>query len=198
MTVAKRLTIYVVDHHPLLRDSLAALIRRIRPEANVQPLCSLTQLWTTSQQNAPAQLICIELNLPDFNGMSSLQFVRTNYPDVPLVVFTDKTDSKTRNQCLKKGVSLFIGKNASISRIIKLLCTLPVLSRPKVSEGISLTKGQRVLLLMIDQGLSNAQIAAELNLSINTIKVHCWRMYRRMGVTSRVQSLQYARINGWL
>jgi len=52
--------------------------------------------------------------------------------------------------------------------------------------------------VMLDQGLSNKDIADKLTISEHTVKVHFWRLFRRLGVNSRTQALHFARTNGWL
>ena len=61
-----------------------------------------------------------------------------------------------------------------------------------------LSKRQKQLILMLDQGLSNRDIAEKLSISEHTVKVHFWRLFRRLGVNSRTQALHFARTNGWL
>jgi DNA-binding NarL/FixJ family response regulator len=61
-----------------------------------------------------------------------------------------------------------------------------------------LSKRQKQLILMLDQGLSNREIAEKLDISEHTVKVHFWRLFRRLGVNSRTQALHFARTNGWL
>ena len=51
---------------------------------------------------------------------------------------------------------------------------------------------------MLDQGLSNRDIAETLGISEHTVKVHLWRLFKRIGVNSRTQMLHYARVNGLL
>jgi DNA-binding NarL/FixJ family response regulator len=51
---------------------------------------------------------------------------------------------------------------------------------------------------MLDRGLSNRDIASELNISEHTVKVHLWRLFRRLGVKSRTQTLHFARTHGLL
>ena len=47
-------------------------------------------------------------------------------------------------------------------------------------------------------GRANKEIADVLNISEHTVKVHFWRLFRRLGVNSRTQALHFARTNGWL
>ena len=61
-----------------------------------------------------------------------------------------------------------------------------------------LSKRQKQLILMLDRGLSNRDIATELNISEHTVKVHLWRLFRRLGVKSRTQTLHFARTHGLL
>jgi DNA-binding NarL/FixJ family response regulator len=53
------------------------------------------------------------------------------------------------------------------------------------NETIILSKRMRQLLRLLTEGKSNAKIAEELILSEHTVKVHMWRMYKRLGVNSR-------------
>lgn len=53
------------------------------------------------------------------------------------------------------------------------------------TETIILSKRMRQLLRFLTDGKSNSQIAEELILSEHTVKVHMWRMYKRLGVNSR-------------
>ena len=67
-----------------------------------------------------------------------------------------------------------------------------------VIGDIKLSKRQKQLILMLDRGLSNRDIAAELSISEHTVKVHLWRLFRRLGVKSRTQTLHFARQHGLL
>ena len=61
-----------------------------------------------------------------------------------------------------------------------------------------LSKRQKQLIVMLDEGLSNRDIAERLGISEHTVKVHLWRLFRRLGVKSRTQTLHFARMNGLL
>ena len=59
-----------------------------------------------------------------------------------------------------------------------------------------LSKRQKQLLVMLDKGLSNRDIAEELQISEHTVKVHLWRLFRRLNVKSRSQASHLARTQG--
>lgn len=59
------------------------------------------------------------------------------------------------------------------------------------TEPIKLSKRQKQLMAMLAQGLGNAQIAEQLELSEHTVKVHFWRLFRKIDVNSRGQALKW-------
>jgi DNA-binding NarL/FixJ family response regulator len=67
---------------------------------------------------------------------------------------------------------------------------------PQMPEKLS--KRQKQLLGLLDKGLSNRDIAAALEISEHTVKVHLWRLFRRLNVKSRSQASHLARTAGLL
>ena len=63
--------------------------------------------------------------------------------------------------------------------------------------GLQLTRRQQELLPMIARGLTNKEIASDLNLSEQTVKNHIHRMLRKMGANDRLQVLEISRIEGF-
>lgn len=59
------------------------------------------------------------------------------------------------------------------------------------AKPIKLSKRMQQVLAMLDQGMTNDQIAHEIGVSTHTVKVHLWRLYTRLGVNSRTQALKW-------
>ena len=101
---------------------------------------------------------------------------------------------------LQAGASVFIGKSSSTDEISRALSDL--LGEPNdpepVAQAKKLTKRQKQLLLLIDKGMSNRDIADNLQISEHTVKVHLWRLFRLMNVNSRSQAGHLARTRGLL
>ncbi len=78
----------------------------------------------------------------------------------------------------------------------------PLITKEEAEEkeapagSTKLSKRQKQLVLLLDQGLSNREIAEKLDITEHTVKVHLWRMYQRLGVNSRTQALHFARTHG--
>jgi DNA-binding NarL/FixJ family response regulator len=198
------MTVYVIDDHPLMRDALTMLVQRVRPGLKVVSVAKLNSLEATVERQGTPELICLDLKLPDTLGLSGVHAVKAKFPNVPLVVVTGSEASECEAACLEAGANLFLEKASPPNTIIEGLRTfLPSPKEEEPAEGsvaapTKLSKRQKQLILMLDQGLSNKDIADKLSISEHTVKVHFWRLFRRLGVNSRTQALHFARTNGWL
>ena len=196
------MTVYVIDDHPLMRDALTMLVQRVRPGLKVVSVHKLNSLESTVERQGEPELICLDLKLPDTLGLSGVHAVKAKFPNVPLVIVTGSEASECEAACLEAGADLFLEKASPPNTIIEGLRTF--LPTPEEAEAPSsaaptkLSKRQKQLILMLDQGLSNRDIADKLTISEHTVKVHFWRLFRRLGVNSHTQALHFARTNGWL
>lgn len=199
------MTVYVIDDHPLMRDALTMLLHRVKPGLKIIPIHKLNVVEATVEKNGSPELFCLDLQLPDTLGMSGVQVLKAKFPDVPLAVVTSSSASEFESRCLEAGADAFIEKSNSPTQIIAALRSLLVTEEQAAMEDAAtpagptkLSKRQKQLILMLDQGLSNRDIAEKLDISEHTVKVHFWRLFRRLGVNSRTQALHFARTNGWL
>jgi DNA-binding NarL/FixJ family response regulator len=199
------MTVYVIDDHPLMRDALTMLLHRVKPGLKIIPIHKLNVVESTVEKNGLPELFCLDLQLPDTLGMSGVQVLKAKFPDIPLAVVTSSSASEYEARCLEAGADAFIEKSNSPAQIIAALRSLLVTEEQAAIEDAAtpagptkLSKRQKQLILMLDQGLSNRDIAEKLDISEHTVKVHFWRLFRRLGVNSRTQALHFARTNGWL
>jgi DNA-binding NarL/FixJ family response regulator len=199
------MTVYVIDDHPLMRDALTMLVHRVKPGLKIIPIPKLNVVESTVEKNGTAELFCLDLQLPDTLGISGVQVLKAKFPNVPLAVITSSSASEYEDRCMEAGADAFIEKSNSPAQIIAALRTLLVTEEDAALEDAAtpagptkLSKRQKQLILMLDQGLSNRDIADKLEISEHTVKVHFWRLFRRLGVNSRTQALHFARTNGWL
>ena len=199
------MTVYVIDDHPLMRDALTMLVHRVKPGLKIIPIHKLNVVESTVEKNGPAELFCLDLQLPDTLGMSGVQVLKAKFPNVPLAVVTSSSASEFEQRCMEAGADVFIEKSNSPAQIIAALRGLLVSEEDAAAEDAAtpagptkLSKRQKQLILMLDQGLSNRDIAEKLNISEHTVKVHLWRLFRRLGVKSRTQTLHFARTHGLL
>ena len=196
------MSIYVIDDHPLMRDAIVMVLRRLRPAENIVELERLDKLAGSVQQRGAPTLFCLDLKLPDTNGVSGVIAVKQVYPNVPIAVYSAAPSADMEDACIEAGADTYIEKSASSNELAAALRGLLMADtdaeEPVAAANSKLSKRQTQLIAMLDQGMSNRDIATELDISEHTVKVHLWRLFRRLGVKSRTQALHHARTNGLL
>ncbi len=191
------MSIFVVDDHPLLREAVVMLIRRLDSKFNVVELDRLAAVAPAVQAHGQPELICLDLKLPDTHGVSGVRELKQQLPDVPLVVLSAAAAQDYEDLAIEAGAEAFVTKSAGAAEIAKQLKALLMADGEEPGAAPEkLSKRQKQLLIMLDRGLSNRDIADELKISEHTVKVHLWRLFRRMNVKSRSQASHLARMRG--
>lgn len=192
--------IFIIDQHPLMREGIAALMRRLSPTVSVTELDHLAAAWTAAEEHGLPELICLELVSSSSHGVSGLQELRQKFPEVPILVLTAAAAQDLEELSLEAGANAFIEKSASTTEVAKVLRML--LNETPDDEATrpieKLSKRQKQLLILLDKGMSNRDIAESLEISEHTVKVHLWRLFRRLNVKSRSQASHLARTQGLL
>jgi DNA-binding NarL/FixJ family response regulator len=197
----KPMTLYVIDDHPLMREAVVMLLRRLRPGSSIVELDRIGGVEAAVKQHGKPDLICLDLKLPDTTGTSGIHELKNRFADTPLAVLSASPAADAEEQCIEAGADIYIEKSSGAQEIGNALRAL--LNADGGFEELSptdskLSKRQKQLIVMLDRGLSNREIADELGISEHTVKVHLWRLFRRLGVKSRTQTIHYARTHGML
>jgi DNA-binding NarL/FixJ family response regulator len=198
------MSLYVIDDHPMVRQMIGMLLRRLRPASKVVELEKFSELQAALIKNGEPELFVLDLLLPGVKGATAISDVKKMYPEIPLVVLSAMPSGEARDACLEAGADLYIEKSTDTAEISAAIQDILKSDDAEddaevvVIGDIKLSKRQKQLILMLDRGLSNRDIAAELTISEHTVKVHLWRLFRRLGVKSRTQTLHFARTHGLL
>jgi DNA-binding NarL/FixJ family response regulator len=183
-----------------MREAVVMLIRRLNNKAAIVELDRLAAINPAVEQHGIPDVICLDLKLPDTHGVSGVRELRQQFPEVPIVVLSAAPAQDYQELSLEAGADIYIEKSAGATEISRILKTfLDDSADPESSaEPEKLSKRQKQLLVMLDKGMSNRDIAAELQISEHTVKVHLWRLFRRLNVKSRSQASHLARTQGLL
>ncbi|MGV3570700.1 MAG: LuxR C-terminal-related transcriptional regulator [Ramlibacter sp.] len=195
------MTLYVIDDHPLMREAVVMLMRRMRPGANVVELDRLGGIEAAVKQHGDPDLITLDLKLPDTTGASGVHELKKRFPETPLAVLSASPASDAEEQCIEAGADIYIEKSSGgleIGNALRALLSADGQFEELAPTDNKLSKRQKQLIVMLDRGLSNREIADELGISEHTVKVHLWRLFRRLGVKSRTQTIHFARTHGLL
>lgn len=75
----KAMSLYVIDDHPLMREAVVMLLRRLRPGSTVVELDRIGGVESAVKQHGTPDLICLDLKLPDTTGTSGIHELKKRF-----------------------------------------------------------------------------------------------------------------------
>ena len=195
-------TLLVADEHPLFRAALLQLLHARFPQFQTLEAASAQTLGAALQEHPDIELVLLDLAMPGARGFSSLLHVRGEYPEIPVVVISSNEHPRVIRRAQQFGAAGFIPKSAAASDMataIELVLDgdswFPAMAaeRSEADAALAVKLAQltpqqfRVLLCLAD-GLLNKQIAHELGLAENTVKVHVTAILKKLECYSRTQA----------
>ena len=73
------MSLYVIDDHPLMREAVVMLLRRLRGGANVVELDRLGTVDAAVKTHGTPELFCLDLKLPDTTGTSGIHELKSMF-----------------------------------------------------------------------------------------------------------------------
>ena len=190
--------IILVDDHPLFRQALATTVSQIGPEVRVEQFETLMAVRESLGRSRVADLVLLDLKLPDSSGVSGLLALKAQFPEIPVAIVSANDDQETVRTAMACGAAGFISKAVGIQ---ELTAAVEAMARGESwfqerscdDNAVPLTNTQARILDGVHRGLMNKQIAGELGLTEATVKYHLTGLFRRMGVMNRAQLLAVGR-----
>ena len=200
-------SVLVIDDHPLVRDG----VKRSLTGAGftcVGEAGSLKEAIAMIALHNP-DVITVDLNLPDGNGLELISWARKNSPTIAIIVLTLEDDLNLVSAASQSGAQAFISKSESADHLISAITsvlrqpdlfisghTVALLGRQKVQNLLS--PRERMVLTQLEGELSLAEIASQMFISHATVKSHCATIYRKLETRSRRSAVARAKTMGLL
>jgi FixJ family two-component response regulator len=186
--------VFVVDDDISVREALASLIESV--DLGVECFASPQEFLRRSRSEVPACLI-LDVRLPGLSGLDLQRELGRNERQIPIIFITAHADVAMAVRAMKAGASEFLSKPFRDEDLLDAIRQaldrdrLALQRRAEIADirgrHARLTTRQLEIMTRIVEGRLNKQIAAELALSENTVKVHRRRIMERMGASSVAQ-----------
>lgn len=204
----------IVEDHPLFGDALAMTLQSVSGIRHVTHAESLAQAGQFLDDGLAVDVILLDLNLPDVDGLEGLLHLRRIAPRIPVLLVTSVNDTRIIRAALAGGAAGFVPKHsrrevfrAAFEALVNGEIFAPNLPQDDLAEGAlgpgasaetvirrisQLTRQQARILNLICEGRMNKQIAHDLSIAETTVKAHVTAIMRKMGVSSRTQAVLMA------
>jgi DNA-binding NarL/FixJ family response regulator len=205
--------IILVDDHKMFRDGLKFVINQMDNMEVIAEASNGLQFLEILEKQKP-DLVLMDISMPELDGIQATQQATAKYPDIKILVISMYGDEEYYYQMIQAGVMGFVLKESgkgelenAITAVLngenyfsqKLLREIIVnINSPAKSKKLqnsadnSLTKRELEILQCISEGLSNAQIAEKLFISIRTVEGHKSNLISKTGVKNTISLVMYA------
>jgi two-component system, NarL family, response regulator LiaR len=199
---AERISVFVVDDHPLVRTGLAAAIGAYDDLEFVGEAADGREALALIHALMP-DVVLMDISMPVLDGIEALKQLRPVVPSTRFVMLTSSAEPTEVRRALAAGASGYLLKNASATELSQMIRGAHAGRRvlaPEVAEamisasvnpapGADLTARERELLALMTRGLNNQEIAAELALALPTVKFHITNILSKLHVDNRTEAV---------
>jgi DNA-binding NarL/FixJ family response regulator len=196
--------ILLADDHAIVRAGIRKTIEEIPHLKVVGEVGNGPQILAALERE-PVDCLLIDVTMPEFEPITAIRKIKMLYPALKILVVSAFDDDIYVQGLLGAGVNGYHMKDQplndlklAVQRVLAgerwLSSSLinKLVGQPGSSTALPvLTNRQRALLHLLQKGLDNQSIAQETGLSVKTIENHLTRLYRQLGVQSRLEAANF-------
>lgn len=198
MTTGPQIRVLSVDDHPLLREGLAAIINNQPDMALVAEASSAEEGLAQFRKHKP-DITLMDLRLPDRSGIDTLIALRAEFPEARVIILTTFEGDVEIQRSLEAGARGYILKNMPPKELVEVIRQVhagkkrvPSQVAVRLAEHLAdeaLTEREIQVLQQIAGGNRNRDIAENLSITEETVKVHIKHIMGKLGATDRTQAV---------
>jgi DNA-binding NarL/FixJ family response regulator len=199
--------VVLADDQPLVRAGLRVLIADTADIDVAGEAGTGAQAVQLARDSRP-DVVVMDIRMPGMDGIEATRMITTEAPGTRVLILTTFDDDDYVYASLRAGASGFVVKHMALEDIltaIRVVAAGEALLAPGVTRRLighfadqprpvrrareigGITEREREVLTLIGQGMSNAEIAARLYVSVATVKTYVGRLLAKLGARDRVQ-----------
>lgn len=202
------LNILIADDHPIVRYGLKQILAETPQKAVVDEASNGMEVLSKVRQR-DYDVVLLDISMPGMNGLDTLKELRTQRPDLPVLILSIHPEEQYALRVLKAGASGYLTKDSApdelIAAIQKVSSGRKYIS-PSLADRLALNLQTNVelaahealsdreyhVLCLIASGKTVKDIAEELSLSVKTISTYRTRILIKMRMNSNAELIRYA------
>jgi DNA-binding NarL/FixJ family response regulator len=203
--------VYLVDDHPLVRESLANLIN----QQTDMEVCGETDTSSRALDEMNAlqpDLAIVDISLKESSGLELIKAIKAKVPQLAIIVLSMHDEELYAERCIRAGASGYVMKRESSMRIavavrealagklsvsdqIAAVFAEKFVSRRKIdatSPIHALSDRELEVFGLLGKGLATRQVAEKMNVSIKTVQAYCARIKQKLHLSTATELLREA------
>ena len=216
----------IVDDHPVFRQGLRDVLET-DSRMKVVGEAADGEVAIEMAYDINPEVILMDINLPTINGLQVTRKIKSQLPDVKVIMITGYDDVEQVFHAIRAGASAYCPKDITPEALINIINAVREgnyyveektmsyddlmkwveqrigrFSGPLISDSedlfVPLSPREMEILEHVTRGLSNKEIAYKLGISHQTVKNHMTAILRKLRVDDRTQAAVYALRHGWV
>ncbi|MFP6885329.1 MAG: response regulator transcription factor [Roseibacillus sp.] len=158
-------------------------------------------------ENGGPDVVLMDISLPGMSGIEATVCVKEKHPEMDVIMLTVHDDNHRIFDALQAGASGYLLKNASPDDLCRAIFEVRAGGAPmsaeiarlvveafhppagnETSKVFNLSKRETEIVQLVAKGLANKEIAADLSISVETVRVHLKHIYEKLHVRSRTEA----------
>lgn len=201
--------VLVADNHPIVRAGLNSVIKSSKTADVIGNVSTTGELFDFLSKEK-VDIILLEMDIPEINGITALRKLKKDFPDVKVLIFSGQPEDVYALSTLRAGASGYLSKNAdvllisdAISKIMEggMFITNELAQRLAFDESTKkprrffrkLSTREIEVLKLLAAGKRNKHVAEELGLNEKTVSTYKARLMKKLNVDNFVDMLQQAK-----
>ncbi len=201
--------IILADDHALVRDGLKLLLQSAFPDCEIVEGTSFGEVISILKDDRRVDLILVDFTMDDMPASTGIRAIKRSAPSAPIIVVSARDDLDAYQIAYNAGAAAFVEKTSAHQKVLGVMAqviagervfpssvkrTVPGNGRQESVDPVdTLTPRQLQVLALLGRGMSNKEIAREIEIEIGTVKVYLNAIYRAFGVHNRTQAALMAK-----
>lgn len=204
------INLFIIDDHPLVADGIAMMLKDV-DYLKIQGTATTGAEAVDFLESHEPEIILLDINLPDIDGLQLCDIIRKKNQYSKIIGLTSANDTSIITQLLHRGGNGYLLKNMERSELLEAIDRVMdgkiFLSRAAnekvleqfssvstaINETPSITRREKEILLLLEEGLNGPQIAERLFISPYTVETHRKNLMQKMNVNTTQQLLKMAK-----
>lgn len=204
----------LVDDHQVVRQGTRDMISQEEGFEVIAESSFGKDLEYLLKEHSP-EAVLLDINLPDINGLSCLETLKPQFPDVRFILFSAHNELQYIIKAKNMGADGFLSKTIDSKTLVHLISTIvnspqdtqefllsddlaKILHQGTCTSTNRLTPREQEILIHLAKGLSNQAIAKQLYLSVKTVDTHVSNLLRKLDAKKRTQLVSHAFEQGFV